>query len=80
MPFLTILAAAMITRATSAGFEWLYPLRFLAAGAALWFFRRKYAELDWSFGWLAPLAGGFVFVIWLPVCIRRAPLQPACLP
>ena len=76
MPFLTILAAAMITRATSAGFEWLYPLRFLAAGAALWFFRRKYAELDWSFGWLAPLAGGFVFVIWVSLDLA-AGVHPA---
>lgn len=65
MPFLTILAAAMISRAASATFEWLYPLRFFAAAAALWVFRSKYARLDWKFGWIAPIAGGLVFVFWL---------------
>ena len=65
MPLLMILAAAMVSRSVSGGFEWLYPLRFFAAGAALWFFRRKYAELDWSFGWLGPIVGIAVFGIWL---------------
>jgi exosortase E/protease (VPEID-CTERM system) len=65
VPFLVILAAAMISRATAAGFEWLYGLRFLAAGSALWFFRRKYADLNWRFGWLAPAIGGLVFAGWL---------------
>jgi len=65
MPLLMILAAAMISRAASGGFEWLYPLRFFAAAAALWFFRSTYASLDWHFGWFAPIAGGAVFVMWL---------------
>jgi exosortase E/protease (VPEID-CTERM system) len=64
-PFLMILAAAMVTRATADGFEWLYPLRFFAAGAALFYFRRKYTELDWRSGWAAPAAGAGVFGIWL---------------
>jgi exosortase/archaeosortase family protein len=45
-PFLAILAVAMIARAASSGFEWLYPLRFLAAAGVLWYYRRKYAALD----------------------------------
>lgn len=65
VPFLVILAVAMITRAATSGFEWLYPLRFFAAAAALWFFRLKYKELDWRFTWFAPVAGSVVFVIWL---------------
>ena len=65
MPLLMILAAAMVSRSVSGGFEWLYPLRFFAAGAALWFFRRRYAELDWSFGWIGPVVGVAVFGIWL---------------
>jgi exosortase E/protease (VPEID-CTERM system) len=65
MPFLTILAAAMVARAASGGFEWLYPLRFVAAAVALWFFRTKYAELDWRFGGFSVLAGCAVFGIWL---------------
>ena len=65
VPFLTILAAGMISRAFSSGFEWLYPLRFFAAAAALWFFRHRYAKLDWRFGWFAVLFGSGVFVLWL---------------
>jgi exosortase E/protease (VPEID-CTERM system) len=65
VPFLLILAAAMVSRAATSGFEWLYPLRFFAAAAALWFFRLKYRELDWRFTWFAPAAGSLVFVIWL---------------
>jgi len=65
VPFLMILAAGMISRAVSGGFEWLYPLRFFAAVAALWFFRRRYAKLNWRFGWFAVLVGSGVFVLWL---------------
>ena len=54
MPFLVILASAMVCRSVSAGFEWLYPLRFLAAGAALWCFREQYRLLDWRISWFAP--------------------------
>jgi len=32
---------------------------------ALWFFRTKYAELDWRFGGFSVLAGCAVFGIWL---------------
>jgi exosortase E/protease (VPEID-CTERM system) len=64
-PMLAILAAAMVTRAATDGFEWLYPLRFFAAAAALLYFRRKYAGLDWRFGWAAPIAGVAVFAMWL---------------
>src|SRR5262249_3854145 len=35
-PFLLITAVAMVTGAFSAGFEWLYPFRVIAAGIALW--------------------------------------------
>ena len=65
MPFLLILAAAMIGRSVSAGFEWLYPLRFLAAAAALWCFREQYRLLDWRISWFAPLTGLGVFLLWI---------------
>ena len=65
MPFLVILATAMITRAASQGFDWLYPLRLFTAGLALWHYRRRYAQLDWKFGWAALLSGVIVFVMWL---------------
>jgi CAAX prenyl protease-like protein len=65
MPFLMIMAAAMISRAATDGFEWLYPLRFLFAGFALWVFRARYRELDWRFGWVSIAAGAVVFALWL---------------
>lgn len=65
VPFLAILAATMISRATSGSFEWTYPLRFIAATGTLFFFRRKYAGIDWRFGWAAPAVGGLVFVLWI---------------
>ncbi len=65
LPFAAILAAGMLSRAASAGFEWLYPLRFLAAAAAIWICRRKYLELEWRPGWLSPVAGCAAFALWL---------------
>jgi exosortase E/protease (VPEID-CTERM system) len=65
MPFLMVLAAAMISGAMAGGVEWLYPLRFFAAAAALWHYRYKYAALDWRAGWVSPLTGGLVFAIWI---------------
>jgi len=64
-PFLTILVAAMISRAASSGFEWLYPLRFFAAAGVLCFYRRKYAALDWKSGWMAAAIGALVFAMWI---------------
>jgi len=65
VPFLAILTAAMISRAASGGFEWLYLLRFIAAAGALWFFRAQYRNLDWRFGGFSLLAGCVVFALWL---------------
>jgi len=65
MPLLTVLAAGMIAHALSGGFDLLYPLRFMAAIAALWAYRRCYAALDWTFTWRAFAAGGLLFGVWL---------------
>ena len=65
MPFLAILAAAMVTGAASSGFEWLYALRVASAAAALWYFRDCYRALDWRVGWPALALGGLVFLIWI---------------
>jgi exosortase E/protease (VPEID-CTERM system) len=64
-PFLAILAAGMLSRAVTGQFEWLYPLRLFAAAAVLWCYRRKYARLNWAFGWLGPAAGVAVFAMWI---------------
>jgi len=64
-PFLAILAAALIARAASADFEWLYGLRVAAAGAALWFYRRSYRQFEWRIDAGALLAGVMVFGLWI---------------
>jgi exosortase E/protease (VPEID-CTERM system) len=65
MPFLTILAAGLVSVAVSDGFEWFYGLRLLAALAVFCAYRREYRQMDWRFGWLGPLAGVSVFVFWI---------------
>jgi len=65
VPFLAILAASFLSKAASGYFEWLYPLRFIAALAALWYFRAEYKRLDWRFGWIAPAAGVAIFLVWI---------------
>jgi exosortase E/protease (VPEID-CTERM system) len=64
-PFAALLAAGMVSRAATGQFEWLYPIRICAVAAVLWFYRRSYARLDWSFGWLGAAAGAAVFALWI---------------
>jgi exosortase E/protease (VPEID-CTERM system) len=65
LPFLAILAAAYVSKSASGHFEWLYPLRFVAALVALWWYRTELRKVDWRFGWLAPVGGAAVFLIWI---------------
>jgi len=65
VPFLAILAASFVSKAASGYFEWLYPLRFVAAAVALWHFRHELKKLNWRFGWLAPLTGAAIFLMWI---------------
>ena len=65
MPLLAILAAGMISHALSAGFEFLYPLRFVAALAALWVYRRGYRGADFRFTWRGPAVGILLFGLWV---------------
>lgn len=65
VPFLAILAAGMFATAVSAGFEWLYPLRMIAAAAALWIFRKRYATLNWRVSWIGIVSGAVVFLVWI---------------
>ena len=65
VPFLVILAAGILSRALSGEFEWFYGLRFVAAAAALWYFRSWYAEIEWKFGWPSFVIGGSVFILWI---------------
>jgi exosortase E/protease (VPEID-CTERM system) len=63
MPFLLVLAAGMISRATSGQFETWYALRLLAGGAALAVCWPRLGGLDWRFSWRAAAAGTAVFVL-----------------
>jgi len=65
MPMLVLLLTSMITSAASSGFDWLYPLRVLAAGVALWVFRKDYRSLGWSWSWHAFAIGSAVFAMWM---------------
>jgi exosortase E/protease (VPEID-CTERM system) len=65
VPFLAILGASFLSKAASGTFEWLYPLRFVAAATAIWVFRSEYKKLNWRFGWVAPVAGVAVFLAWI---------------
>jgi exosortase E/protease (VPEID-CTERM system) len=75
MPFLAILGAAMVARAASGGFEWLYALRVAAAAGALWIFRKHYKTLDFRFGALGIAGGAVVFALWIALEPRAAHAQ-----
>ncbi|HEY2781892.1 MAG TPA: exosortase E/protease, VPEID-CTERM system [Steroidobacteraceae bacterium] len=64
MPLLAILAAGMIARALSAGFDLFYPLRLACAAVVLFVYRGAYRSLDWGFSWRGVAAGLGVFVLW----------------
>jgi exosortase E/protease (VPEID-CTERM system) len=77
MPLLAILAAGMISHALSAGFEFLYPLRFLAALAALWIYRGSYADVDLRWSWRGPAVGVLVFCLWVAAAAVLVPPEGA---
>lgn len=65
MPLLAALAAAMLSRAVSSGFETGYALRLAAAAIALAAYRSRLAALDWRFSWRGVSAGIGVFGLWI---------------
>jgi len=65
MPFLALLAGAMVSGLGTDTFEWFYPIRVVAVVAVLWYFRHRYRELDWRFGASAVALGVLVFAMWL---------------
>jgi exosortase E/protease (VPEID-CTERM system) len=65
LPFLAILGASFVSKSASGYFEWLYPLRFVAAAIALWHFRDQYRLLNFRFHWRAPATGAAVFLLWI---------------
>ena len=75
VPMLAILATTMITGAFSSDFDWFYPLRIVAAVAALWYFQRYYAALQWTWSWPAAAIGAVTFVLW--IALEPAPTGSA---
>jgi exosortase E/protease (VPEID-CTERM system) len=67
VPLLAILAAGTVSRAMSSDFEFLYPLRFIAALCVLVYFRRQLASLDWHWTWRGPAVGVAIFLLWIAV-------------
>lgn len=65
LPLTAILAAGMISAAASDGFERFYALRFFAAAAVLWSYRREYGIRGWRPSWFSLVSGAMVFVIWV---------------
>ncbi len=65
LPLLAVLAAGMLARAASSGFETLYAVRLVAGGLVLWFCWPKLTALDWRFSWRGPAAGIAVFALWM---------------
>jgi CAAX prenyl protease-like protein len=64
-PLAAVLAAAMIAGAFTAGFDWLYPVRVVAAACVLWSFRHHYRTLNWSWSPVAIALGAAAFLAWL---------------
>jgi exosortase E/protease (VPEID-CTERM system) len=65
LPLLAILAAGILARAVSSGFDALDSLRLAAGTVMLVAFWRRLAMLSWRFSWRGPLAGLLVFVLWI---------------
>jgi exosortase E/protease (VPEID-CTERM system) len=78
MPLLAIVAAGMLIRALSSGFDFLYPLRIVCAVVALWAFRNSYGSLDWRFSWRGVLMGIAAFGVW--AALARFATTPAAAP
>jgi exosortase E/protease (VPEID-CTERM system) len=65
VPLLAVLATQMVTGLTAVGLDRLYPLRVVAAVAALWWYRRELAVWRWRVSWQAFLLGLAAFGLWI---------------
>ena len=65
VPLMILIASMMLTGAVTSGFDWLYPLRFLATAAVLIWYRRDYLKMSWTPSWWAVVAGVVVFAVWM---------------
>ena len=65
MPFLAVIAAGVIARTLSSGFELWYGLRLIAGLVLLFIYRERLLQLAWGISWRALLIGILGFAIWL---------------
>ncbi len=65
LPYIALSGAIMLTGLGSAGFDWGYPLKVLAALGVLLYFRRDYAKCRVRFSLYPVLIGGLVFGLWI---------------
>jgi exosortase E/protease (VPEID-CTERM system) len=76
-PMLAVLGVSMLTGLVPTdGFDGLYPLRVLAAGVALWHFRRRYSSLAVSRPWLGLGAGILLGAAWIAVASQPTGAAP----
>jgi exosortase E/protease (VPEID-CTERM system) len=78
LPYLAVLLAGMASRALSGGFENLYWLRLLLAGAALGYSWPRLRGVDWHFSWRGGMAGLGVFALW--IVLARMVVPPEGMP
>ena len=65
VPLLVLMATIVVTSALSSGVDWLYPLRVITTGVALWSFRKIYRPITWTWSWQAVALGLAVFGVWM---------------
>jgi exosortase E/protease (VPEID-CTERM system) len=76
LPFLTILAIGMISRAASGTFETLYPIRLLAAALAIGYCWPRLRAMNFRFSWRGIAVGVAVFGLWLAAAHFLSPASP----
>lgn len=76
MPLLAVLAAGVLSRALSGGFEVLFALRLFAGAGFLAVYRRRLIALDWHWSWRGPVVGLLVFMIWIFAANFLVPQAP----
>ena len=78
MPFLAVIAAGILARSLSSGFEPWYGIRLIACLVFLYAYRRQLLQETWRFGWRGIAAGILGFAIWMAAA--RWILVPASAP
>jgi exosortase E/protease (VPEID-CTERM system) len=80
LPFLALIIAGMASRAVSGGFEGLYWLRLVGAGAALCYSWPRLRGVDWRVSRRGAVAGLVIFLVWITaarVIVPAAGMPPA---